>query len=125
MANRSTIQRRLVLNAVNSLANHPTADEVYNFIFSTHPSVSKGTIYRNLNSLAENGELLRVSVPNGADRFDHNNYPHYHIKCTHCGAFYDVDMPYLIDIDTKVSGITGFKLEKHEIMFEGLCTKCK
>ena len=68
---RNTVQCTLVLNAVNELKNHPTADEVYNLIAKEHPSVSRATVYRNLNKLTEEGQLSRRVIPGGADRFDH------------------------------------------------------
>ena len=71
MAKRNTIQRQLVIAAVRFLADHPTAEEVYDRITMEYPDISKGTVYRNLNSLVESGLLGKVSVPSGADRFDH------------------------------------------------------
>ena len=63
---RNTIQRALVLEAVNSLKCHATADEIYDFIAAEHPSISKGTVYRNLNQLSEIGMIRRVEVPDSA-----------------------------------------------------------
>lgn len=48
MAKRNTIQRSLVLEAVNKLHCHATADEVYEEIIKEHPTISKATVYRNL-----------------------------------------------------------------------------
>ena len=62
MQKRNTIQRQLVISAVRSLSNHPTAEEVYNRIVLDYPDISKGTVYRNLNSLVDSGLLRRVSV---------------------------------------------------------------
>ena len=70
MTKRNTIQRQLVIAAVRFLADHPTAEEVYDRITMEYPDISKGTVYRNLNSLVESGLLGKVSVPSGADRFD-------------------------------------------------------
>ena len=63
MAKRNTIQRQLVIAAVRFLADHPTAEEVYDRITMEYPDISKGTVYRNLNSLVESGLLGKVSVP--------------------------------------------------------------
>lgn len=107
---RNTIQRQLVIAAVRFLADHPTADEVYERITMEYPDISKGTVYRNLNSLVESGLLNKVSVPSGADRFDHMLTKHYHIKCSHCGKFMNVEnMDYMEDLDEKVAAVTGFK----------------
>ena len=126
MAKRNTIQRQLVIAAVRFLADHPTAEEVYDRITMEYPDISKGTVYRNLNSLVESGLLGKVSVPSGADRFDHILARHYHIKCNHCGKFMNVEnLDYFHDLDDKLATATGFKMEHHDIVFSGLCPECQ
>ncbi len=126
MAKRNTIQRQLVIAAVRFLADHPTAEEVYDRITMEYPDISKGTVYRNLNSLVESGLLGKVSVPSGADRFDHILARHYHIKCTYCGKFINVEnFDYFHDLDDKLANATGFKMEHHGIVFSGLCPECQ
>ena len=63
MQTRNTIQRQIVLQAVNQMHNHPTADAIYAVIAAQHPTISKATVYRNLNQLAAQGEILRRPVP--------------------------------------------------------------
>lgn len=126
MAKRNTIQRQLVIAAVRFLADHPTAEEVYGRITMEYPDISKGTVYRNLNSLVESGLLSKVSVPSGADRFDHILARHYHIKCTQCGKFMNVDnFAYIPDMDEKVAAVTHFKMNHHDIVFSGICPECQ
>lgn len=124
MKKRNTIQGQLVFNAVKQLANHPTAEDVYNYIVLEHPTISRGTVYRNLNSLAEDGLLLKISVPDSADRFDQTTMMHYHIKCMLCGEFIDVDLKYMHEINEKVSKITNYTILGHDIVFKGICPKC-
>ncbi len=125
MAKRNTIQRQLVIAAVRFLADHPTAEEVYNRITMEYPDISKGTVYRNLNSLVGSGLLGKVSVHSSADRFDHILSRHYHIKCIKCGKFMNVEnFPYFNDLDEKVAKVTGYKMEHHDIVFSGLCPDC-
>lgn len=126
MAKRNTIQRQLVIAAVRFLADHPTAEEVYDRITLEYPDISKGTVYRNLNSLVENGLLNKVSVPSGADRFDHILARHYHIKCTECGTFMNVEnFDYIPDMDEKVAAVTGYQMNHHDIVFSGICPECQ
>lgn len=122
---RNTLQRSLVLDAVRRLANHPSAEEVYGQTARLHPEISKATVYRNLNVLAAEGVLRRISVANAADRFDHNTEKHYHLKCTCCGKFSDISIPYMEDLDSEVERATGYTLSSHAIIFEGLCPACK
>ena len=122
---RNTIQRALGLEPVRSLHNHPTSADVYEVVREKHPNISRATVYRNLGVLANRGEVLRVEVPNGADRYDFLNRPHYHAKCRVCGGVFDVDMPYQSDILAKVSDAHGFAIEEHEIIFNGVCSECR
>lgn len=122
---RNTIQRALVLEAVRSLHNHPTSADVYEAVRRTYPNISRATVYRNLGVLASRGDVLRVEVPNGADRYDFFNEPHYHAKCRVCGSIVDVDMPYEPDIASRIADAHGFAIEGHEIIFDGVCAACQ
>ena len=67
---RNTIQKDLVKNAVYEMKRHVTANEVYEFLKKEYPTIGKGTVYRNLDILSEEGALRKVEVPAGANRFD-------------------------------------------------------
>ena len=99
MARRNTIQRSLVLEAVNKLHCHATADEVYEEIIKEHPTISKATVYRNLNLLSDMGEIRRLEIPGSADRFDHITRNHCHVKCKACGRVFDVDMDFVTGLE--------------------------
>ena len=124
MIYRNTIQKRLVLDTVRRMTNHPTVEEIYERIVMEHPSVSKGTVYRNLNILAQQGEILRVQFPNAADRYDFNTRQHYHIRCRYCGKVDDVEMPYLEHLQEQITDCHGFQPLSHQIVFEGICPAC-
>ena len=68
MIARNTIQKQLVLEAICALKNHPTVDEVYKYIAEKYPGISKGTVYRNINTLVNTGMLARIVCPSGPDR---------------------------------------------------------
>lgn len=125
MERRHTVQKELVLNAVRSMRSHVTADEVYNYIVNEHPSVSKGTVYRNLNLLAEEGEIKKVEIPESSDRYDFTTEEHYHIVCLGCGDVFDVDMAALPDLKTKIRDCHGMDFLGYDILFRGLCPSCK
>ena len=59
---RNTIQKDLVRNTVYEMRRHVTANEVYEFIKEAYPSIGKGTVYRNLDILVEEGALRKVEV---------------------------------------------------------------
>ncbi len=125
MVSRNTVQRRIVLNAVRSLPIHPTAEEIYSHVAEEHPNISKGTIYRNLNLLADQGEVLRVRIPDGADRYDYKTERHYHVRCIRCGRVFDVDMPCREDILEGITDSHGFIFTDFDIVFTGVCPDCQ
>lgn len=125
MERRNTIQKELVLQAVRAMKAHVTAEEVYNRIIKDHPNVGKGTVYRNLSILAEEGEIRRVEIPNGPDRFDFTLTDHYHIRCTKCDKVYDVDMDVIPNIKSLINDAHGFRFLEYDILFKGICPECK
>ena len=74
---RDTKQRKMVLEAVLSRCDHPTADQIYSDLRMKDDKISRGTVYRNLGILAEDGDITNVKVP-AADRFDSRLDRHYH-----------------------------------------------
>ena len=124
MATRMTRQRQLVLDAVRSRTDHPSADDIYLDVRQKDDRISRGTIYRNLMILAESGEICHVRVP-AADRYDLRLDKHCHMFCTGCGAVSDAPVPYQQDWDERVARETGFQIQRHRTIFEGLCPSCQ
>jgi len=125
MIKRNTLQRTLVLDMVLKLRSHPTADEVYAEINKIYPTISRATVYRNLQQLCESGAIVRRVIPDSPDRYDHITTQHYHIRCIRCGKVADVEMPYFEDIAHQVKDTHGFCLTSHSIVFEGICEDCQ
>jgi Fe2+ or Zn2+ uptake regulation protein len=121
---RQTIQRGLVLDAVKVLYNHPTAQEVYDFIHETHPSVGKATVYRNLNLLVEEGQLRRVFAIDGPDHYDCTTHKHQHIECRICKKIVDVKLPIDLESIVNVEKETGFSNIDENIIITGICPEC-
>lgn len=119
---RNTVQRTLVLETVRSLHNHPTADEIYEKVQARCPNISRGTVYRNLNNLAANGDVLRVQVANAPDRFDFTVEPHAHFRCRCCGRVFDFRLP---DVPLPEGLNEGFTVEDYQLVFCGSCPHCK
>jgi Fe2+ or Zn2+ uptake regulation protein len=123
---RTTKQKTLILATVQGTKTHPTAEQVHAMITDTAPHLSLGTVYRNLNRLAELGIIRRISVINSPDRFDGDLSPHHHISCSKCGRFCDFfDIEYDNDLDRAIEERSGFAISRHETVFYGECPDCK
>jgi len=123
-AQRSTKQRKMILETVRADGNHPTADQIYLHVRGEDQKISRGTVYRNLNLLADNGEIRHVVMPD-ADRFDWRMEPHYHLRCVRCGKVSDAPVPYSAELDRQISEQTGYGMVEHLTVFEGLCPDCR
>ena len=121
---RDTKQRRLVLQAVQSRCDHPTAEQICEDVHETDPKISHATVYRNLNCLSEDGEITHVRVP-GADRYDVRTDMHYHLYCLECKKVIDVPYPYEKSVDEKTARQSGYQIVRHRLIFEGICPECQ
>jgi Fur family peroxide stress response transcriptional regulator len=117
-------QREAIKEYLAHTKEHPTADTVYMSIRATHPNISLGTVYRNLNMLAEQGEILKLNCQDGSDRFDGNPKPHYHFLCNGCGRVLDIEMESIDHINKIAAADFGGKVEGHVTYFYGRCPNC-
>ena len=125
MATRNTVQKSIVLQALNELANHPTADAVYDHVHASHPSISKATVYRVLNKMSDEDQVLRVRINNGADHFDHQVFPHYHVRCIKCGRVDDVIIPLLSAVEEQAAKASAYLITGCSLQFDGICPACQ
>lgn len=120
---RHSRQRDLILEAVKSSKEHPSAEWIYSTLKKDHPKLSLGTVYRNLDQLARYGHISRLGTQTTSVRFDGQTHPHYHLLCNHCGALEDLDIPYQQQLDQKASALSP-TIEGHTLYFQGLCQSC-
>lgn len=117
-------QREAVLVYLRSTRSHPTAEQVYHEIRKKFPKISLGTVYRNLNLLAGQGEILRLNCGDGVEHFDAMTDPHNHFICQHCGKVMDLDIALDPVMDLEADENFPGKIEGHKIYFYGICENC-
>ncbi|MGQ9805372.1 MAG: Fur family transcriptional regulator [Chlorobiales bacterium] len=116
---RYSRQREEVLRVVRETESHPTADWVYEQVRKVLPHISLGTVYRNLNLLADEGLIQRVILDDGIVRFDGNTNEHHHFICTKTGKIYDVRLSTGNELLAKFNAETGLKATTFKIQFYG------
>jgi len=118
---RVTIQRLAIINVLLKL-DHPTAEEIYQFMRSEFPTLSFTTVYNTLHSLHEMG-ILREYRFGDASRFEMAETKHHHFLCQNCGRMEDIE-------DSDITVQLGEKLSRHyhilntEVVLKGLCQNC-
>lgn len=120
---RYSKQRELILKKVNALCDHPTAEEIYEVAAKEIPGLSLGTVYRNLNVLADAGMVRRVSIPGKADRFDHTLRQHSHLYCNKCGCVEDISLNDAAIMEIVKQG--NDTAEDYSLVIFGTCEKCR
>lgn len=119
-----TAPRRVILDAVRTAMDHPSAAAVYRRVRRRLPRVSLATVYRNLRTLAAHGFIGERAEASGL-RFDGNTAPHDHFTCVACKRVYDVALPPAPGVRRAVAARTGFEVVDHRIEFYGRCRGCR
>lgn len=118
-----TKQRRLILDIIRSNSHaHLTANEIYEQAVLSLPNIAVGTVYRNLNILAEEGSIRRVTVADNPDRFDGILELHDHLICSSCGKLSDIKLDNFVDFLEKQ---TGIQVLNYNLNISYICDSCK
>lgn len=117
---KQTKQKQIILDAVQDLKKHPTADEIYLHLKKDYPRLSLATVYRNLNIYAEEGKVRKVSIPGDSERFDFNLSNHEHFYCDKCNKIYDVHL----DVKEVLNNLSPFNVTSFKLMLYGTCDNC-
>ncbi len=122
---RLTTQRQIILEELSKVTSHPTASELYDMVRKRLPRIGLGTVYRNLELMAENGMILKLEVGGTQKRFDATTDPHYHIRCSSCGKVDDIDVPVIKDLVDAACASSSYQILGHHVEFTGICPACQ
>jgi len=121
---RLTTQRQIILEELQSVTSHPTAGEVYDMVRKRLPRIGLGTVYRNLELMANSGIILKIEVGGTQKRFDATTTPHHHIRCIQCERVDDINIEVADDINRLAADSSQYKVLGHHIEFTGICHDC-
>lgn len=118
---RYSKQRELIYETLMKRKDHPSAEMIYQSLKPDHPSLSLGTVYRNLNLLVQEGRA--IVIPFAVNHYDGTTDDHPHFYCTSCEVLYDISLDVDHTLDTAVEKL-GHKVEEHQLIFKGICSGC-
>ncbi len=121
---RMTRQRKLILETLQRLKTHPTADEVFGIVRKKLPRISLGTVYRNLELLNEQGLIRKLETAGKQKRFDGDTSRHDHIKCVRCGKIDDLEAR-LPRIEPAQVEETSYEILDCNVELLGICPACQ
>lgn len=119
-----TRQRAVILEELRNSDAHPSADELYQMVRKRLPRISLGTVYRNLEILAELGNIQKLELSGSLKRYDSDPHRHYHIRCVGCDKVVDAPIAPLNQLEDELYHTTVFEIIGHNLEFTGLCPDC-
>ena len=122
---RMTRQRQAILDELVKLKTHPTADEIYQIVKQRMPRISLGTVYRNLDLLAQTGQIRRLDTAQGQKRYDGDLSQHYHVHCVDCGKIGDVVLERAPGEEPAVASSSDYEILDRRVEYLGVCPQCK
>jgi Fur family transcriptional regulator, peroxide stress response regulator len=123
-----TPQRIAVLDAVINLKNHPTAENIAEFIKDNHPNIATGTVYKSLETLVQCGIINKVKTDSDVMRYDAITQKHHHLYCSESDRiedFFDAELNDILDNYLKSKKIPNFKIEDIKLQITGKFTDKK
>ncbi len=124
MKRRYSKQRELIYENLTSRYDHPDASMIYNDLKESHPALSLGTVYRNLNILVEQDLIRQLGHDKQFAHYDGNIAPHAHFICDECFSVYDLGDQAAFFNELSAQYDCGHQINSAEITFRGICQKC-
>jgi len=123
---RLTLQRQLVLDAVQRARHHVTADEIARRVRRAYPAIGPSTVYRNLEALEELGYVIHTHLDDRVTRWHRaDSHPHGHLVCRVCGGETEVRMPVLEAMARRVRTDYRFEPDLAHSAIVGVCRRCR
>jgi Fe2+ or Zn2+ uptake regulation protein len=128
---RMTMQRRLILETLEALGGHPTADEVYAVVQKRDPHLNPSTIYRTLAWLEGAGLVSHCHLDAGpagehSERYDPvTPVEHHHFVCTLCGKVTEFEAPQLEALKAEFAATHDAAVAKAALTIYGACARCR
>jgi Fur family peroxide stress response transcriptional regulator len=120
-----TPQRIAVLEAAYRLNNHPTAENIIDFIKKNHSHIAAGTIYKTLELFSEKGIIKKMLTESDVMRYDPVDKKHFHLYCAESDRiedFYDNDLNVILDNYLAKKVIPNFKIKDIKVQLVGQFT---
>ncbi|KPK87860.1 MAG: hypothetical protein AMS27_01255 [Bacteroides sp. SM23_62_1] len=119
---KATPQRIVIYQALTELHNHPTTDDIIDYITTSHPSISPGTVYKTLETFIQKNLIKRVKTDKDIMRYDAVSDPHHHLYCAESDRiedYYDNKLNRLIEDYFRKNKIPNFRIENIKLQIIG------
>ena len=116
-------QRETILRVLRSTRSHPNATWVYENVKKEIPDISLATVYLNLRTLEQAGEIMKINGDFAEDRYDGFAHNHAHFVCKECKKIVDTDIDG--NLKLRILSACPVKADDFYVVFTGVCDDCK
>lgn len=117
-----TPQRIIIMEAIFLLDNHPTAENVIEYIRKNHPNIATATVYKILDTFVSHGLISRVKTERDIMRYDAVLETHHHLYDSDSDRiedYKDDELNRLLADYFSRKGIPDFKIEDLKLQIIG------
>ena len=121
--NRVTPERFEVMDAALDFDGHFGADDLYIIMKNSNSSISRATVYKTLELLAQCELLSKRHFGENLTRYESSfkRQTHDHLICVDCGRIVEFTDKQMKEIPQKISDELGFDLESFSFNIFGRC----
>ena len=120
-----TPQRIAVLDILLNMDNHPSAENIIEYMRLSFPHVPIGTVYKILEVFVEKGIANRVKTDNDTLRYDAVQEKHHHLYSSQSDQivdYYDDELNKILEDHFRKKQIPDFKIEDIKLQIIGRFT---
>jgi len=122
MDKRNTKQKAAIRQAFLEADRPLSPEEALKGAHRHHRTLGIATVYRNIQTLVEEGWLQRVEIPGDTARYEVTGKKHHHhFRCHSCDRLFDLEE---CTVQSKPKLPKGFRATGHEFFLYGTCAEC-
>lgn len=122
---RPTRQRIAVVEALGSVEDFRSAQEIHDLLGKRGTAVGLATVYRTLQRLADAGEVDVLRTEDGEAAYRRCSATHHHhLVCRSCGRAVEVEGPAVERWTRSIAAEHGFSDVSHTLEIFGTCPDC-
>ena len=123
---RLTRQRVIVAEALAAARRALSAQELYERINASHPTLGRATVYRALEAQVQDGMASRFERDGHVSAYIAcDTTHHHHLVCTRCQRVEDLDETVVAPLLSSVGRRHDFQVDHAALDFYGLCGSCR
>ena len=124
---RVTSERLRLFREVYSQHGHIDAEALLESIQRQGLKISRATLYRNLDLMAELGFVRKYRLGSNRLLYEHVHagQRHDHLVCTECGRVAEFMSPGIVAMQREICRAHGFDLDEHTLQIHSVCVACR